>query len=208
MDIPLGAEVRCTDGRCGKSTYIVVDPIMNKITHVVIREAAFPHAERLVPTDVITETAPNLIHLRCDSKDLAKMDAFVVTEFREPNAKELAEFYGSFQADEEGVMLWPYVQPRDALIPVERERIPPNELAVRRGAAVEATNGRVGHVDEFLVDPASGNITHLVLRESHLVVNREVTIPVSDILRIEENTVFLRCSKEEVAALPSIPIAR
>ncbi len=54
------------------------------------------------------------------------------------------------------------------MISVEYERIPPGELAVRRGARVETTDGHAGRVDEFLVNPADGYITHLVLREGHL----------------------------------------
>jgi len=39
---------------------------------------------------------------------------------------------------------------------------------VRRGTRVEATDGHVGHVDEFVVNPENGHITHSVMREGHL----------------------------------------
>lgn len=65
-------------------------------------------------------------------------------------------------------MIWPYTIPETEMISVEYERIPPGELAVRRGARVETTDGHAGRVDEFLVNPADGYITHLVLREGHL----------------------------------------
>jgi hypothetical protein len=44
MDIPLNAEVHCTDGVCGRSTYVIVNPVNEQVTHVVVREAWFPHA--------------------------------------------------------------------------------------------------------------------------------------------------------------------
>jgi hypothetical protein len=50
---------------------------------------------------------------------------------------------------------------------------------------VRATDGRVGRVDEFLVDPESGNITHLCLRKDHLWGDKLVCIPVSEIDLIE-----------------------
>jgi sporulation protein YlmC with PRC-barrel domain len=63
-------------------------------------------------------------------------------------------------------------------------------------------------VDEFLVDPGSGQITHLALREGHLWGRRDVTIPVSAIDRIEDDIVYLKLDKAAIAALPAIPVRR
>ena len=46
-------------------------------------------------------------------------------------------------------MLWPYLTPEAYDITLENEHISANEIAIRRGASVEATDGRVGGVDEF-----------------------------------------------------------
>ncbi len=77
---------------------------------------------------------------------------------------------------------------------------------MRRGARVHASNGRIGHVDEFLVDPEDGHITHLVLREGHLWGQRDVTIPIAHIERIEENKVHLKLNKRDIGKLPAILI--
>jgi sporulation protein YlmC with PRC-barrel domain len=103
--------------------------------------------------------------------------------------------------------MWPYVIP-EVLMPIEHMHIPPGELAVRRGARVRATDGHVGRVDEFMVDPTNGHITHLVLREGHPWGQKDVTIPVSQIERIEENAVYLRLDKHSIEALPAIPVRR
>ena len=74
----------------------------------------------------------------------------------------------------------PYVTPDITVeVPVEHLQIPPGELAVRRGTRVEATDGYVGKVDEFVVNPDNGHITHLVMREGHLWGKKDVTIPLS-----------------------------
>jgi hypothetical protein len=100
--------------------------------------------------------------------------------------------------------LMPVEIPEIKWVTVNREAIPPGEIAVRQGARVEATDGQVGHLDEFLMDPATERVTHLVLREGHLWGQRDVTIPVSEIDRLEENTVHLKLDKRQVEALPSI----
>jgi sporulation protein YlmC with PRC-barrel domain len=87
-------------------------------------------------------------------------------------------------------------------------RIPVGELAVRRGAKVQATDGRVGRVDEFVVDTEDGQITHLVLRDDKLWGQKEITIPVAFFDRFEENTVYLNIDRSAVSDLPAIPVQR
>jgi hypothetical protein len=79
---------------------------------------------------------------------------------------------------------------------------------MHRGARVEATDGHVGRVDEFLVDPMDGHITHLVLREGHLWGEKYVTISVSQIARLEEDAVYLKLDKQSIEALPTISARR
>jgi hypothetical protein len=47
MDIPVKAVVQCTDGPGGRSTYVVVNPITEQVTHLVVKE----RQPRLVPTN-------------------------------------------------------------------------------------------------------------------------------------------------------------
>jgi sporulation protein YlmC with PRC-barrel domain len=201
MDIPIGAEVKCADGPCGHSTCVILNPVTRQVTHVVMKEKWFPHVERLVPVELVTESTPHQIQLRCTAEDLVELDSFTETEFLQ--SEEPFHIY-----DVEEYRLWPYVLPEDEMLPVEFERVPPGELAVHRGAHVLARDGRVGRVDEFLVNVADGHITHLVLREGHLWGQKDVTIPVSEIEGIEEDTVHLKLDKAGVEALPGITVRR
>jgi hypothetical protein len=63
-------------------------------------------------------------------------------------------------------------------------------------------------VDEFLIDPASGHISHLILKEGYLWGQKDVTIPVSQIDQVEAGTVRLKLSRNQVRALPAIPVRR
>jgi sporulation protein YlmC with PRC-barrel domain len=202
MEIPLSADVLCGGKSCGSSAAIVMNPVTDQVTHVVVKEKHAPHTQRLVPTRLIAETTPKHIELRCSPDELAKMDPLVETEF----IKTEIPYYGTDAV----VYNWSFVVPETEtkLVSVQHERIPPGELTIHRGAPVSGTDGRLGKVDEFLVDPTDSHITHLVLREGHLWGQKDVSIPVSEIDRIHEDAVYLRLSKEEVGALPSIPIAR
>lgn len=72
----------------------------------------------------------------------------------------------------------------------EIEQIPPGELGIHRGATVYDTDGKVGQVDEFLISPVDNHVSHLILREGHLFGKKLVTIPVSEIDRIETDHVY------------------
>jgi len=196
MDIPINAKVFCTDGLCGRSTHVVLRPETEEVTHLVVKEKESPHDEILIPVTAVTATTPDSINLSYTRSELAKLQPFTETEYVQVDIPRYAS--GAYY-------MAPYVYPEPEVLPVKHEAIPAGELAVRRGAQVEATDGHVGRVDEFLVDPDNDHITHLVLREGHLWGRKEVAIPVSEIEHIEENTVHLKIDKGKIEALSTIP---
>jgi sporulation protein YlmC with PRC-barrel domain len=89
---------------------------------------------------------------------------------------------------------------------VPEVHIPHDELAVYRGMAVRTSEGKVGEVDELVVDPDSGEITHLLMRKGHLWGAKDVAIPVTAIDLVDADEVYLNIDNEAVAALPSVPV--
>lgn len=202
MDIPVNAEVYCADGHCGRSTTVILNPTTQKVTHVVVAERGFIGVEHIVPLDEVVDATPTTMHLRISAADLTKLDPFVESHFIGRD-----DSYEEYEPGE--WVFWPYALPEDGWIPtVEEEQIPPGELAIHRGAAVFASDGRIGRVDEFLVDPRSGRISHLVLRQGHLWGQKDVTIPVMQIDKFEDDAVYLKLDKHGVEALPHIPLRR
>jgi sporulation protein YlmC with PRC-barrel domain len=202
MDIPLRVEVRCSDGACGKSVVIIVDPNTDQVTHVVVQAAGMDY---LVPIDVITESAPTHIQLRWSKAELEAAEPFerVETLSAEEQTMELQAMSGSYVGWSAGGMPGEYMAPLPTSTSVEVEQIPEHERAIHRGADVEATDGRVGQVDEFLIEPATGKITHVVVRQGHIGTKKDVTIPVAEIDRIENDVVYLKLDKHAVNELPN-----
>jgi sporulation protein YlmC with PRC-barrel domain len=202
MEIPLQAQVECTDGVCGRSVYVLINPVVEKVTHLVVREDS-SNMEYIVPVDAVSETIADTIQLRCSKAALEKMEPFLKTTFVEGKIPDYEGSYGM------GTYLWPYVIPEKTVyMSVEDRQIPPGEVAVRRGTRVEATDGYVGRVDEFVVNPENGHITHLVMREGHLWGQKEVIIPLSAMGDTREDTVFLKLDKHQIESLPAFPVHR
>jgi sporulation protein YlmC with PRC-barrel domain len=151
---------------------------------------------------LVANTAAEVILLNCSLEEFSKLEPFNQTDFVYGNLPHHA-------MDPKLTLLWPYVVPTKRTISAKVRPIPPGELAVRRGTRVRAADGRIGRVDEFLVDPESGHITHLVLRRGHLWAEKKVvTIPISEIERIVEKVVHLKVDKKAVGAMPSVPVKR
>ncbi|MFQ5407672.1 MAG: PRC-barrel domain-containing protein [Anaerolineales bacterium] len=201
MEIPLGVDVHCSDGRCGRSTHIIINPATEKVTHIVVKTRDTPIAERLVPVDWIAATASEVIVLHRSRSEFNTLDLFRAQDFVLTDVPH-------FATDPKLTLLWPFVVPAKRIVDQTIKRIPPGELSVRRGAAVHATDGRVGTVDEFVVGPRSGNITHLRLREGNIFGRRDVCVPVSNIERIEADGVHLKLDRESVQNLPSLTLKR
>jgi len=209
MEIPLNAQVDCTDGVCGRSLYLLINPVTEKVTHLVVKEDVPPNIEYIVSVEFLSETIAGTIRLHCSKAELEKMAPFIKTTFIEVKVSEINPSYYSDLYGMGPFYYWPYISPDKIVeVPEEHREIPPGELAVQRGTRVEATDGYVGKVDEFVVNPKNGQITHLVMREGHLWGQKDVIIPLSSMDDIREDTVFLKLDKAQIEALPSFPLHR
>ena len=209
MEIPLNVQVECTDGVCGRSEYVLINPIIDQVTHLVVKEDSSPIAEYIVPVGVVSNTTAETIQLRCSKAELEKMDPFIKTTFVEKPVADKYALYGGGGYNWGAYYSWPYVGSISTMsVPEEHLQIPPGELAVQRGTRVEATDGYVGKVDEFVVNPENGHITHLVMREGHLWGKKDVMIPLSAMGETREDTVFLKLDKRQIESLPTFPVHR
>jgi hypothetical protein len=208
MEIPLNAQVECTDGVYGRSEYVLINPLLDHVTHLVVKADASPNTEYMVPVDFVTETVEDTIRLHCSKAELEKMDPFVQTEFVMESMPDYAAYRGGVSGMS-GYYYMPYAT-AEVMVPVsvEEKQIPPGELAVHRGTRVEATDGYVGRVDEFLVNPENGHITHMVMREGHLWGRKDVIIPLSAMGTTRDDTVLVNLDKQQIEALPTFPVRR
>jgi uncharacterized membrane protein len=166
--------------------------------YLVVQEEKKGEEHHIVSTNLVKNYTSDLITLNCNSEDLKKMEPYIEAHYIPHEDPE---------AEQQGVLYLPYVIPAE---PIREgiETLSPDQLDVHRGAEVEATDGSVGQIDEFLVEPISGNFTHLVLREGRLWGKRELTLPVTAIDHVAGETVYLKIDKETIKSLPAIPVQR
>lgn len=197
VEIPVEAEVFGRDGHLGRSTRIVLNPTTDEVTDFVLKVKRPLRKEYLVPRGLILDVQSDSIQVNLSQQDIQHLKPFYETDCLEVDIpRDIVSPY----------MIWPYVVPEHRLVLYDREMIPVDELAIRRQAKVQAIDGVVGKVDEFMLDMESGHVSHLVMREGHLWGKKDVMIPVSAIASMDEWHVYLSISKDQIAELPTIPV--
>jgi sporulation protein YlmC with PRC-barrel domain len=209
----IGAQARCTDGVCGEVSRVVVDPVAETVTHLVVEPQGREGLARLVPLDLV-DASPGDVRLHCTLADFEQLDPAEDTQFVPGSGGYAA--YGPQQ-----VSAWPYygLTP-DAGMPggvdlgvagfsptITYDRVPLGEVEVRRGDPVEATDGRIGHIQGLIVDPGDHQVTHVLLQEGHLWGRKDVAIPIKAVSRVGD-AIRLNISKHEVRDLPPVDFAR
>lgn len=76
--------------------------------------------------------------------------------------------------------------------------LPPQDLT---GKPLICPDGVLGPVVEVLVDPVSGEPTHLVWREP-VVLYQEISIPISYVEEVDGEGIRLRVCREDIERLP------
>jgi sporulation protein YlmC with PRC-barrel domain len=205
----IGSQAHCTDGMCGKVSRLVVDPVAKTVTDLVVEPEGREGLGRLVPLDLVDASAGD-VRLRCTLAEFEHLDPAEETQFVPGSGGYAA--YGPQQ-----VSAWPYY----GLTPgvetpggvdlgaagfsptITYDRIPLGEVEVRRGDPVEATDGRIGHIQGLVVDPGDHQVTHVLLQEGHLWGRKDVAIPIKAVSRVGD-TIHLSISKHEVQDLPPV----
>jgi sporulation protein YlmC with PRC-barrel domain len=204
----IGADATCSDGPCGQVTRVVVNPVAEAVTHLVV-EPKHPHGlSRLVPLDLV-EGGPHEIRLRCTRDEFGQLDSAEESQF--------SPDLGGYSAYGPGeVLTWPYYglgggegfgvgTGVDGSSVVTEDAVPPGEVSVRRGDPVYATDGPIGRVQGLVIDPGSHHVTHVLLQEGHLWGRKDVAIPIGSVKRSDEG-ITLNITKEQVKDLPSVDI--
>ncbi len=200
----IGADVSCTDGGCGKVTCVIVDPVARAVTHLVVEPKHHHDRGRLVPLDLVDATTGE-IRLRCTLAEFESLDPAEETQF-------LAGTPGYPGYDPGQVLYMPYygtgmMGMAGAYVPltVTYDTVPLDEVEVRRGEHVHATDGHIGRVQGLVIDPDSHHVTHVLLQEGHLWGRKEVAIPIGAVTGVDDG-IRLNLTKQQVQDLPPVDI--
>jgi sporulation protein YlmC with PRC-barrel domain len=190
----------------------LVDLFTKKITHIVVEDKELPdNPTRLVPISKVVQTSSKQMRLNCCLDEVINMPFFIVTHYIQETApnkvSEMGSSYffpysfGSMAPEE-----YAYVVDNTGFDSTESRNIPEGETAVACGMEIEASDGKIGKLDEIVLDPKTGEITHILMREGHLWGKREVAIPLASVSSAKSGVIHLKINKKTVEKLPTVPL--
>lgn len=196
MELVINARVMCTNGESGHLHGIILNPINDEATHLIVN---YQQTDYLVPINDVIRDTPEQINLDLSRKQLQNQTRFIETEYIRSPVERI-----------EYAPLTAYYIPLVTMetITIKHEQIPEGELAIKRGMKIFAKTEQVGHVDELIVDPTDHHVTHIVLREGHLWGENDIVIGVSHIKEIDRDGIYLKTTKDQIAELPAVPVKR
>jgi sporulation protein YlmC with PRC-barrel domain len=197
----IGADVSCTDGPCGEVIRVVVDPVAEVVTHLVVEPAHREGLGRLVPLALVEVDAESGdVALGCSLEAFGKLEAAEETLFLPSTG-----IYAGYASSQ--VFALPYYGLGIGTItpPVITDSLPVGEVAVRRGQQVHATDGGIGRVQGLVIDRATHHVTHFLLQEGHLWGRKDVAIPINAVKGFEDG-IQLTLTKQEVQDLPAVDV--
>lgn len=197
MDIPLKANVHCTDGRAGQATCVIINPVSRQLTHVVVEEKDPAHLKRLVPVELITVSDRHNIHLDCTTAQLATLRPFMEIEYPRDGA-----LYFTYESDE--VRNWPYETVVEMPIPAELERILPEALTIHQDSRVEATDGRVGKVERLLINPTNKSLISIAIETGYFWKRQELIVSMAHVDHFDKDRIALNLDKHHLKRLAAV----
>lgn len=213
MRLELGSRVDCTDEEFGELVDVVVDPATRRLTHLVVEPRHEDWVARLVPIDVAQTRGgqSRAVELRMTVEEARRLPPVHDVAFLRLGDRPVDD--PDWDVGIQEVLAFPYytaydLEPMPLDFAVMYDRIPKNDVEIRRASSVASADGHhLGQVDGFVVD-RDDQITHLVLERGHLWGRREVTIPIGAVARVETDAIELSLTRDEIGALPEVRVQR
>jgi sporulation protein YlmC with PRC-barrel domain len=200
ITLVIGSDAVCSDGYRGEVRAAVIDPAARTLTHIVVEPKGRAGLARLVPLDLL-EAAEDQVRLGCTEAEFKNLDAAEET---------LAEFVpgepGPVQLLPPG---WrgagggPTVEGGTIRRLKEQETVdvvPPGEVEEHGGDHVHATDGDVGRLHALRVDPSTGQITHVLVKEGPVWHRHDAAIPFDRVTGFDDG-IRLSLTRQQVKDL-------
>jgi len=213
IQLQRGATILAEDGKkIGTLERVVVNPATNVITDVVVRAGGlFSQEEKVVPVELIVETAGDKILMHEAAGDLTDFPPFEEDRIVDEKGNKVASSSeGSLPPIVIGfpVPASPVMQvPGGKIVTRKEKNIPDGTVAMKEGAAViSADDKQVGKVESVLAEPLMDQITHFVISSGLLAMESKL-IPIRWVMRVGEDAIHLRMEKSDVENLVEEPVA-
>jgi sporulation protein YlmC with PRC-barrel domain len=148
----------------------------------------------VVPMDSVDRVADRKVYLKVGKDALNNFQDYVEIQYRSPPEGWVptSGFVYPMQAT-----LWPADAYYPQISSVE-VHTPPGTVGLTKGMEVDSSDGhKVGSIDALDTDPASGEVTGLVIKRGFLFTH-DTRVPVEEVAEVSNERVKLRVTADQV----------
>jgi hypothetical protein len=214
-----GDTILCTDGEAGSLSDAYFDDEQWTLRYLVVDTGRWlPGRKALVPPRAATQAADKVIHLELSRSQIENAPGI---DADPPVSSLLQQARQSSYAYPYGPYLWGMAPPVPPSAAAKLYADPAGDEAARAAEAraahthlrsgsevvgyrIRATDGEIGHVEDFLVDDASWSIAGMVVDTRNWLPGGNVVVPPSAITDIDwdQGAVSVRLRRDELRSAP------
>lgn len=200
MKIRLNQPVSSTDGPFGELADVVVDPITNTVTHLVVEPHHRHYQARLVPLSLV-EFGEEAITVNLDEQHLRSLQRVAESDF--VPVSQAIDLGSEWDVGVEHIMAWSYSPYQYDLgapslsdyTTIDYDRIPKGECEIRRQSDVTSSDGHVlGIVDSLIVD--GDHIDGVLVQTGVIGFRHRVALPISIVEWVRNDEIRLTIDKD------------
>lgn len=187
-DLHFGADVHCTDGKCGRLSGVAVNRNTREVTHVLVEAGLLLKKARVFPFSLVAQVGQSI------DLSIASESAGDYPHFREETI--LTDAGGGIAAGMipggQSTAVTPAVVRHKV-----RQGVPDEQAVIERGVPVISPDGRAGRLDHLLIDAETRVISGLVLESGVLFTNQRL-VPGEMIESIAETGIYINSTPEQM----------
>lgn len=212
VDIAIGADVVGRDGKLGSVHRVIVDARSNTVTDLIVKHGFAFSKERILPLGRVTGVDGAGAHVDMDQRGFEALNGYTDDRYRAPDPSYIGPpgySHDTFLLDAATASLggggtgsFAYSSPPLGF--PGGQQVTPDDLqrpVIQPGTDVRDADGeKVGEVETFSTDPATGAATHFTLRQGHIFTH-DAPLPADWIAELSDKGVVLRAKKADIDAL-------
>jgi uncharacterized membrane protein/sporulation protein YlmC with PRC-barrel domain len=189
------ARVEMIDRLSAELVSIVVDTADQRVVYLVVQDKSAQR--RVVPLEHVVNADDELVRLRISGDMYINLPLFDESQYVIGGDPE-NDFFKISEAGPATIYYIPDLG-EAAAVPPEKD------IALIRGAFVNARDGHIGTVEEIVIDPATGKAAQIVVHTAGRK-KEELVLPLTVLDQVKGDTVYLKLTKHQIETLPGVPV--
>ena len=210
MEFKEGTKVKMANGdTVGTVDRIVIDPVSDEVTHIVVRKGFLFTEDRVIPIEDLSWADDETVLLSGSVEDFESFPLYEETYYVSPTGEYTTAPWSTWDITPlyyyppAGMGFYPYspIAHNEPKVAQHTRNVPDDTVVISKGTTVTTRDGEnAGHVEETFTN-SEGQVTHILISKG-LFFTTERLVPVHWVRWTSDDEIRLNVPNEVVENLP------